>query len=319
MNRNPNQPANRPDGILDLIDRGKSLMLVSAHPDDETIVGALLARAAERSRACVACLTNGEGGRNLVAPVYDAELAEIRAKELTEACAVLGAELFLLGFWNGLPGGVRNPANARETPEEAIARWRRSGRDPLAEIVCVIRRWKPDILVTFDPDQGFTMHKEHRAASILTAQAFRGAGELENRKPGKPGDRRASPNRRRSEPAPGFPERQARPPSSGEASQSPVSPWRPERLYYMVNRHAKQRDETIPEVDPSRITEIVRTDSLSAKRGKTYHQIALEAWSRHATQFGPDPLNNPEWRPRVQREVNEIALILAATTKPRGA
>jgi len=299
MNLNPNKQPNRPGGILDQIDRGKSLMLVSAHPDDETIVGALLARAAEKSRACVVCLTKGEGGRNLVAPVYDAELAEVRATELAEACAVLGAELVILGFWNGLPGGVRNPANAVETPEQAIARWRSSGRDPLAEIVSVIRRWKPDLLITFDPDQGFSMHKEHRAISILTAQAFREAG--------KPGIG-SLPQ--------GTTGMGSLPRQFGEACLSPVfPPWHPERLCFMVNRHAKQRDESIPEVDASRIAEIVSTDDLSPTRDKTYNQIALEAWSHHHTQFGADPMNNPDCRPRVQRETNEVALILAATAE----
>ena len=94
-------------------------MFVGAHPDDETTLGPLLARASEQTKVIVVCFTKGEGGANKIGPELDAMLGEIRVKELAAAARVLGVEHRILGFWNGLPGGMRNPENPRETPEQA--------------------------------------------------------------------------------------------------------------------------------------------------------------------------------------------------------
>ena len=266
------------DGLLDWLRAGKSLMFVGAHPDDETVVGPLLARAAELSRAIVVCFTKGEGGRNLTGPQLDGALAEIRARELAAACEALGVEHRILGFWNGLPGGLRNPENARETPQQALARWGKSGRDPQAELVRAVREWKPDLLITFDPEQGFTRHKEHRAVSLLASAAFGEAGE---------------------------------PSKHPEQIRRGLSVWRPQRLYYVVNRFARLRDPQIENVEESRITELIDGAERSPRRGRRYFEIALEAMEKHETQFGAEARNNREVMERVSREVQQTALILA--------
>lgn len=201
--------------LLSLLKAGKTMMLVTAHPDDEAIAGPLLARAAETAKVIVVCFTKGEGGNNRTGPELDAALGEIRAKELAAAASVLGVEHRILGFWNGLPGGMRNPENARETPEQAIARWQRSGRDPKGELIKVIRQWRPDILITLDPEHGTTGHKEHRAVGMLATAAFTEAGD-----PTK------------------FPEQ----------LKDGLSVWQPQRLYYVANRSQGQAPPRVDEL-----------------------------------------------------------------------
>src|SRR5512132_4624065 len=95
-----------------------TLLLVHAHPDDETIgTGGVMARyAAEGARVvCVTC-TGGEHGEIVVpdmdTPENHARLAEIRAEELRRALARLGhVESRKLGYVDsGMMGTPENEA-----------------------------------------------------------------------------------------------------------------------------------------------------------------------------------------------------------------
>lgn len=258
-------------------------MFVGAHPDDETAVGPLLARAAEQTKVIVVCFTKGEGGANKVGPELDAALGEIRAKELAAAAKVLGVEHRILGFWNGLPGGMRNPENPRETPEQAIARWRQSGRDPAGELVKAIRQWRPDIIISFDPAQGFTGHKEHRAVAMLTAAAFQEAADA-----GK----------------------------YAEHLKEGLKTWQPRQLYQVVNRYPD--NPRLPQIDEQRISELIDGNVRSPKRNKTYAEIGLEAFASHPSQVGQD-LQQPAFATRMRRQIEQTALILAASAPAKTA
>jgi LmbE family N-acetylglucosaminyl deacetylase len=199
--------------FLDAIASGKKVMWIGAHPDDELITAPLLARAAESTKVIVVSLTNGNAGENkLGGPENCAAMGEIRAKELAASCKVLGVELQVFGFLD---------VRYSESNEAVVARWKQSGKDPEAVLVNVIRTWKPDIIITFDPERALG-HTEHRAAGFLATAAYRDA---------------ADPHK--------FPDQLS----------ATVSAWQAARLYYSCFRtrlaEEKRPDELIPVSDRS--------------------------------------------------------------------
>jgi LmbE family N-acetylglucosaminyl deacetylase len=134
-------------------------MAVLAHPDDESLgFGGTLAKyAAEGVETYLVTATRGEAGRFRgfreppEHPGADA-LARIREGELREAAKTLGIrELALLDYKDQLLD--------RADPREAIGR-----------IVAHLRRVRPQVVVTFDPEGGYG-HPDHIAISQFTAAA----------------------------------------------------------------------------------------------------------------------------------------------------
>jgi LmbE family N-acetylglucosaminyl deacetylase len=132
-----------------------SLLAVFAHPDDESLAcGGLLARCAESgARASLLCLTHGEHG-----PGRDAEgLRDTRARELMEAAGVLGIrDLVLLDH------------------EDGMLPWIDAARVE-ADILEAIRRFRPDVVVTFDQD-GLYWHPDHIAVHERVTATVAGTG-----------------------------------------------------------------------------------------------------------------------------------------------
>jgi LmbE family N-acetylglucosaminyl deacetylase len=153
-------------------DRPLTLMAVHAHPDDEaTSTGGVLARyAAEGVRTVLVTCTDGAcgdapGGIKPGEPGHDpAAVVALRRAELEESCRVLKVgELELLGYGDsGMMGWPQNdaPGSFWTTPvPEAAAR--------LAEL---IRRHRPDVVVTYD-ENGFYGHPDHIQAHRITMAA----------------------------------------------------------------------------------------------------------------------------------------------------
>ena len=129
---------------------GSSLLAVFAHPDDESLAcGGLPARCAEYgARVSLLCLTHGEHG-----PGHGGErLHDIRAGELADAVRVLGIrDLVLLDHEDGMLPWIDNA-------------WLE------ADILGAIRRFHPDVVVTFDED-GLYWHPDHIAVHERTTAA----------------------------------------------------------------------------------------------------------------------------------------------------
>jgi LmbE family N-acetylglucosaminyl deacetylase len=153
--------------------RPLTLMAVHAHPDDEvTGTGAVLARyAAEGHQTIVVTCTDGgcgdgPGGVKPGEPGHDpAAVVKVREAELEASCAILQvSHLERLGYADsGMMGWPNNEAPHAfwNTPvEEAAAR--------LAEL---IRRYRPDVVVTYDPN-GFYGHPDHIQTHRITMAAL---------------------------------------------------------------------------------------------------------------------------------------------------
>ncbi|MFI6429836.1 N-acetyl-1-D-myo-inositol-2-amino-2-deoxy-alpha-D-glucopyranoside deacetylase [Rhodococcus oryzae] len=159
----------------------RRLLLVHAHPDDETLTtGGTIARyAAEGARVTVLTCTLGEEGEvigerwaGLVADRAD-QLGGYRILELTEALARLGVDgpRFLggAGRWRdsgmiGTPSAANPRAFVNADPEEAVE-----------ALVAVIREVRPHVVVCYDPDGGYG-HPDHIQAHRFTMAAALAAG-----------------------------------------------------------------------------------------------------------------------------------------------
>lgn len=132
-----------------------TLLFCFAHPDDESFSGAGTAMryAAAGARTALVTATLGQQGKCGEPPVCTpAELPRVRENELREAARIIGFdELHLLGY--------QDKALADAPPGEV----RRT-------LVGLIRRLRPGIVLTFDPD-GFNRHPDHVAISRYTSDA----------------------------------------------------------------------------------------------------------------------------------------------------
>lgn len=143
-----------------------SVLYVAAHPDDEnTRLLACLAR--ERHfRTGYLSLTRGDGGQNLIGDEQGIELGLIRTQELLAARRIDGAEQF---FTRAFDFGFS------KSTDEALRTW---GREKiLADVVWVIRKFQPDVIVTRFPEDTRAGHGHHSASGVLAREAFIAAAD----------------------------------------------------------------------------------------------------------------------------------------------
>jgi N-acetyl-1-D-myo-inositol-2-amino-2-deoxy-alpha-D-glucopyranoside deacetylase len=185
----------------------RTLLAVFAHPDDESFgCGGTLARcAAEGVRVALVCATRGEVGEIADPTLATPEtLAQVRQSELESAAKALGiGDLTFLDYRDsGMEGSPDNadPRAYVQAPEDEV----------VARLVCVMRRIRPQVVVTFDPSGGYG-HPDHIAVHRHTVAAFHAAGDAGR-----------------------YPEQGA--------------PWKPSRLFYAVftrSRFLKMRDRMV--------------------------------------------------------------------------
>lgn len=142
------------------------VLYVAAHPDDEnTNLMALWANGSLYDTAYL-CVTRGDGGQNLIGPELGEKLGLIRTHELLAARRLDRGRQF---FTRAVDFGFSK--NAAET----LRIWDRD--KILADIVWVIRRFRPDVVVTrFSPDDDKT-HGHHSASALLAREAFQAAAD----------------------------------------------------------------------------------------------------------------------------------------------
>jgi len=143
-----------------------SALYVAAHPDDENTTLLAYLGNGRLLRTGYLSVTRGDGGQNLIGAEKGPDLGLIRTQELLAARRVDGAEQF---FTRARDFGFS------KSPDETLKIW---GRDPiLADMVFVIRRFRPDVIITrFSPGPADT-HGHHTASAMLAVQAFRAAAD----------------------------------------------------------------------------------------------------------------------------------------------
>jgi LmbE family N-acetylglucosaminyl deacetylase len=154
-----------------------TLMVVHAHPDDESSStgGVLAAYGDQGVRTVVVTCTNGEFGDapGGVKPGQDGHdeqaVAQLRLAELREACKILGVtDLEPLGYHDsGMPDWdyKDRPSAFCNVPTAEVA----------ARIAALIDRYRPQVVITYDP-AGPYQHPDHVHAAEAAVSAAAGSG-----------------------------------------------------------------------------------------------------------------------------------------------
>ncbi len=212
------------------------VLYIAAHPDDEnTYLMALWANGSLYETAYLS-ITRGDGGQNLLGPELGERLGVIRTEELLDARRIDHANQF---FTRALDFGFS------KTAEESLRLWDHD--KILSDVVWVIRKFRPDVIVTrFSPDDSRT-HGHHTGSAILAQEAFSAA---------------ADPSR--------FPEQ-----------LTLVKPWQAKRLvwntspFFFTNRN-------LP-FDPTGLT-VLEAGGYNPLLGKSFAEIAAASLSMHKSQ-----------------------------------
>jgi N-acetyl-1-D-myo-inositol-2-amino-2-deoxy-alpha-D-glucopyranoside deacetylase len=189
--------------VTSLLDGGcppdsRRLLLVHAHPDDESIgTGATMAKyAADGARVTLVTCTLGERGEIIppelahLAAGQEDRLGDHRIGELAAACEALGVtdHRFLGG-----PGRWRD-SGMMGTPDNDDPRcfWRADVGEAARELAAVIRDVRPQVMITYD-DNGYYGHPDHIQAHRVAWRAFGLAADPAVRIPsGRPGSGNSS-------------------------------------------------------------------------------------------------------------------------------
>jgi N-acetyl-1-D-myo-inositol-2-amino-2-deoxy-alpha-D-glucopyranoside deacetylase len=167
-------PPDHPEG-------GRRLLLVHAHPDDESIgTGATMAKyAAEGAQVTLVTCTLGELGEVIppslahLAAGNEDRLGEYRIGELAAACAALGVtdHRFLGGPGRWRDSGMMGTAGN----DDPRCFWQADLDKAADALLEVIREVRPQVLVTYDAN-GFYGHPDHIQAHRVARRAFELAG-----------------------------------------------------------------------------------------------------------------------------------------------
>ena len=143
-----------------------SVLYLAAHPDDENTRLLAYFSKDKMYRTGYLSLTRGDGGQNLIGDEQGVELGLIRTQELLSARRIDGADQF---FSRAYDFGFT------KSPEETFRIWDRE--KILSDVVWVIRKFQPDIVITRFPTTGEGGHGQHTASAILANEAFAAAAD----------------------------------------------------------------------------------------------------------------------------------------------
>jgi LmbE family N-acetylglucosaminyl deacetylase len=210
-----------------------SVLYVAAHPDDENNELIAYLSRGRHYRTAYLSLTRGDGGQNVLGPVFGEDLGVVRTEELLAAGRIDGAQQY---FSRAMDFGFSK--DYRQT----LRIW--DEQSVQADIVRVIREFRPDVVLTrFSLTPGNT-HGHHTASAVLTLQVFKLAGD---------------PN--------AFPD---------QISEG-LKPWQPKRIFWNVGGFQNRDANGVKLI---RIND-GGTDPLSAEG---YTAIAARSRSMHKTQ-----------------------------------
>lgn len=214
-----------------------SVLYIAAHPDDENTRLLSYLSKEKLYRTAYLSLTRGDGGQNLIGDEQGVTLGLIRTQELMAARHVDDAEQFFATAYD---------FGFSKSPEETFRLWDK--RKILSDVVWIIRKFQPDVIITRFPEDGRAGHGQHAASAILAREAFFAAAEPDS-----------------------FPEHF----SKG------VKVWQAKRLLWNTYNFGGNVDitsDTLHKID---------VGGYNALLGKSYGEIASESRSQHKSQgFG---------------------------------
>ncbi len=224
---------------LDKLNVLGTVLYVAAHPDDENT--RLIAYYANEKlfRTAYLSATRGDGGQNLIGPEIREKLGLIRTQELLAARRTDGGTQFF---------SRANDFGYSKHPDETLTIWEKE--KVLSDFVRVIRKFKPDVIITrFSTEPGVT-HGHHTTSAILAEEAFDLAGNPD-----------------------AFPEQ-----------LEDLEVWQPKKLFWNTSWWFYRR--TGRKFDPTGLKP-VDVGTYNSLLGKSYTEVAAESRSMHKSQgFG---------------------------------
>jgi len=225
------------------------ILLIVAHPDDETAISSYLARAIfdQHKRVAVIYGTRGDGGGNNVGNEQAASLGVVREIEARRALASYG----IVNAWF---------IGAPDTPGQDVLRsletWRHG--NVLEQVVRLVRLTRPEVILTWLPCYvAGENHDDHQAAGVIATEAF-----------GMSGDPTVFPSQVAA------PRLRLRINNYGEG----LLAWQAKKLYYFSDAdHTDFLDGKGPQYNPA---------DVSATRKVPYYRLSADEWSFHETQRG---------------------------------
>ena len=144
----------------------RRVLMIGAHPDDEdTELLTVLVRGMGAEAAYLS-LNRGEGGQNLIGPELGEALGLIRTEELLAARRLDGARQY---FTRAYDFGYS------KTLDETWEQWPRD--TILKDVVRIVRRFRPQIIVSIFSGSPRDGHGQHQAAGWVAREAFAAAGD----------------------------------------------------------------------------------------------------------------------------------------------
>lgn len=223
------------------------ILVMVAHPDDETEITGYLARAIyeEHKRVAVVFGTPGNSGGDSVSLAQAASLGEERQIEARKALASFG----VMNVW--FLGGTDTPGQdvlrSLETWNHGAVLW---------NTVRIMRLTRPEVVMTWLPEYvAGENHGDHQAAGVIATEAFDLAGDPTF-----------------------FPEQVAAPRDRyniGNLTEG-LQPWQPKKLYYFS-------DASNQDFMKGKGPEYSTLDK-SPSQGKPYYLLAAQEMSKHLTQ-----------------------------------
>jgi LmbE family N-acetylglucosaminyl deacetylase len=148
-----------------------TVLYIAAHPDDENTRLISYLTKEKGYRVAYLSLTRGEGGQNLIGDEQGHDLGILRTQELLAARRIDGAEQYFTSAYD---------FGYSKTPEETFRKWNKE--QLLMEIVFLIRKLRPDVIIARFPTTGEGGHGHHTASAILAEEAYDLAADPEKYK-----------------------------------------------------------------------------------------------------------------------------------------
>ena len=144
------------------------VLYVAAHPDDENT--RLIAYLANEKlyRTGYLSLTRGDGGQNLIGDEQGTELGLIRTQELLAARRIDGGEQF---FSRAYDFGYS------KSTDEALRIWDKD--KVLGDVVWVIRKFQPDVIIARFPEDARAGHGHHSASGLMARLGYEAASDAD--------------------------------------------------------------------------------------------------------------------------------------------
>lgn len=151
---------------LKKLDNISSVLYIAAHPDDENTRLITWLSREKLCRTAYVSLTRGDGGQNLIGDELGVNLGLIRTRELMAARAIDGGVQYFTSAYD---------FGYSKTFDETLQTWDRD--KVLADLVYLIRSFKPDLIICRFPPDSRAGHGHHSSSAILGHEAYKAASD----------------------------------------------------------------------------------------------------------------------------------------------